>query len=96
MRVICSYIKPLAVGCKEKVNTEEFGHLEELLQNGKMAKVGASSKRGQLLDKVWVKFSVIFNQSNQVEVSTCIIVLISHDNKENFYQDKHFSRIALQ
>ena len=69
MRVICFHIKPLAVGCKEKVNAE-FGHLEELLRNGKMAKVGASSKRGQLLDKVWVKFSIIFNQSNQVEVST--------------------------
>ena len=47
-----------------------------------------SSKRSQLLDKLWVKFSVISNQSNQVEVSTCIIVLISHVNTENFYQDR--------
>ena len=86
----------LQLVARKRSTQREFGHLEELLQNGKMAKVGASSKRGQLLDKVWVKFSVIFNQSNQVEVSTCIIVLISHDNKENFYQDKHFSRIALQ
>ena len=31
------------------------------------------------MDKLWVKFSVISNQSNQVEVSTCIIVLSSQD-----------------
>ena len=51
MRVICSYIKPLAVGCKEKVRVE-FGHLEELLQNGKMASVGKLKAEPTL----WINF----------------------------------------
>ena len=61
MRVICSYIKPLAVGCKEKVRVE-FGHLEELLQNGTRSKGS-----GSLSDIFYLHLHFVHNRGLQNE-----------------------------